>query len=97
MYKERNTRTNLPAEIELLAGGGEDGAEESTASSFVAKGGGSANKSWFFQPNPSLLRPDKLVPYLEEKNPRFGDSRPARPIISALSSGGRVRSFACGP
>ena len=66
MYKERNTRTNLPAEIELLAASEEDGAEEYRFL-FVAKGGGSANKSWFFQPNPSLLRPDKLVPYLEEK------------------------------
>ena len=51
MYKERNTRTNLPAEIEILAATDDHGdkpAGHEYRLLFVAKGGGSANKSYFF-------------------------------------------------
>ncbi len=75
MYKERNTRTNLPAEIEILAATDDHGdkpAGHEYRLLFVAKGGGSANKSYFFQATPSLLRADALLPFLEEKILQIG-------------------------
>ena len=75
MYKEQNTRTNLPAEIEILAATDDHGDTEAAQEYrllFVAKGGGSANKSYFFQATPALLRPDKLLPFLEEKILQIG-------------------------
>ena len=62
MYEETNTKTNLPAQIEIYADG-----EEAYKFLFLAKGGGSANKSFLFQATPSVLTPDRLVPFLEEK------------------------------
>ncbi len=61
-FEERNTRTNLPAQIEIF----EDG-EDAYKFLFVAKGGGSANKSFLFQAVPSTLTRDRLLPFLEEK------------------------------
>ncbi|MEO1191652.1 MAG: fumarate hydratase [Pseudomonadota bacterium] len=62
MYEEINTRTNLPAQIDIYAEG-----EEAYKFLFVAKGGGSANKTFLFQATPSVLNPDRLIPYLEER------------------------------
>lgn len=62
MYEETNTRTNLPAQIDIYAEG-----EEAYKFLFVAKGGGSANKTFLFQATPSVLNPDRLLPYLEER------------------------------
>ena len=62
MFEERNTRTNLPAQIEIYAEG-----ESAYKFLFVAKGGGSANKTFLFQGTPSLLTRDRLLPFLKEK------------------------------
>ncbi|SHO60575.1 fumarase, class I, homodimeric [Pseudoxanthobacter soli DSM 19599] len=62
MYEERNTRSNLPAQIELYAEG-----EDAYKFLFMAKGGGSANKTYLFQGVPSLLNPERLLPFLKEK------------------------------
>lgn len=67
MFDEKNTGTNLPAQIDLY----------STASNvyeflFVAKGGGSANKTFLHQAVPSVLAPDRLLPFLEEKVAELG-------------------------
>ena len=62
MYEETNTRNNLPAQIDLYA---DDG--DTYKFLFVAKGGGSANKSFLFQATPAILQPDKLVAFLDEK------------------------------
>jgi fumarate hydratase class I len=62
MYEESNTRNNLPAQIDLYA---EEG--EAYKFLFVAKGGGSANKSFLFQATPAILQPDKLTAFLDEK------------------------------
>jgi fumarate hydratase class I len=62
MYEETNTKSNLPAQIEIYAEG-----EEAYKFLFIAKGGGSANKSFLFQATPSVLTPDRLIPFLEEK------------------------------
>ncbi len=62
MYEEKNTGTNLPAQIDLYA---TEGAEYKFL--FVAKGGGSANKTMLFQETKALLTPEKLEKFLVEK------------------------------
>lgn len=57
MYEEVNTGCNLPAQIEIHA---EEGNEYKFL--FIAKGGGSANKTYLYQETKALLNPDKLVP-----------------------------------
>jgi len=67
MTEEKNTGTNLPAQIDLYA---DDGDEYHFL--FMAKGGGSANKTFLFQTTPSLLREDLLLKFLEEKIRELG-------------------------
>src|SRR3954466_5057233 len=62
MFEEVNTRSNLPAQIEIYAEG-----EDAYKFLFVAKGGGSANKTFLFQATPSLLTRDRLMAFLKEK------------------------------
>jgi fumarate hydratase class I len=62
MYQEVNTGSNLPAQIELYA---TDGDEYHFL--FMAKGGGSANKSYLFQETKSLLNPQSLLAFVEQK------------------------------
>jgi fumarate hydratase class I len=62
MYEEKNTRTNLPAQIDIYEEG-----EDSYKLLFMAKGGGSANKSFLHQATPSVLAPDRLLKYLDER------------------------------
>jgi fumarate hydratase class I len=62
MYDEVNTRTNLPAQIEIYATGGDE-----YHFLFVTKGGGSANKSLLFQETRAILNPASLMKFLEEK------------------------------
>jgi fumarate hydratase class I len=62
MFKEVNTGTNLPAQIDLYATGG-----DSYEFLFIAKGGGSANKTFLFQETRALLTPDGLRKFFEEK------------------------------
>ncbi len=62
MFEEKNTRNNLPADITLYAEG-----EDAYKFLFVAKGGGSANKTFLFQGTPSLLTHDRMIAFLKEK------------------------------
>jgi fumarate hydratase class I len=62
MFEEKNTGDNLPAQIEILAEG-----EDAYKFLFIAKGGGSANKSFLFQGAPSLLTHDRMLAFLKEK------------------------------
>jgi fumarate hydratase, class I len=62
MWDEVNTRTNLPAEIRISV---VDGDQYKLL--FLAKGGGSANKSFLFQETRALLNPDSLLRFLDEK------------------------------
>jgi fumarate hydratase class I len=62
MFEEKNTGTNLPAQIEIYA---TEGHEYHFL--FMAKGGGSANKSLLFQETKALLNPKSLVAFLEQK------------------------------
>jgi fumarate hydratase class I len=67
MYEEANSKTNLPAQIDLFA---TDGATYEFL--FVAKGGGSANKSMLFQETKALLNPASLEKFLEQKLKSLG-------------------------
>ncbi len=62
MFEEKNTKNNLPAQIDLYAEG-----DASYDFLFVAKGGGSANKTFLYQGTPSLLTHDRLIEFLKEK------------------------------
>ena len=67
MYKEVNTKCNLPAQIDIDA---EEGMEYRFLC--VVKGGGSANKSYLYQMTKAVLNPDTLVPFLVEKMKTLG-------------------------
>jgi fumarate hydratase, class I len=69
MYEEVNTRTNLPAQIDLMATPGDE-----YKFLFMAKGGGSANKTFFYQETKALLNEDSLMRFLEEKVMTLGTS-----------------------
>ena len=66
MWEEKNTGTNLPAQIEIYADT-KPGHELEYSFMFMAKGGGSANKSLMFQETKALLNPEKLDEFLDEK------------------------------
>ena len=69
MFTERNTGTNLPAQIEIEAVPG-----SAYKFLFMAKGGGSANKSFLFQETKALLNPEGLTRFLEENLRSLGTS-----------------------
>jgi fumarate hydratase class I len=62
MFEEKNTKTNLPAQIDIYAEG-----EAEYKFLFMAKGGGSANKTFLFQQTPSVLTHDRMIAFLKEK------------------------------
>jgi fumarate hydratase, class I len=66
MFEEKNTRSNMPAQVELYAQGSGD-AEDEYKFLFIAKGGGSANKSFLFQATPSILTRERMLAFLKEK------------------------------
>ena len=65
MFEETNTKSNMPAQIDIYADGQEN--EAAYKFLFVAKGGGSANKSFLFQATPSILTHDRMLAFLKEK------------------------------
>jgi len=69
MFKEVNTRTNLPAQIDLYATAGDE-----YHFLFIAKGGGSANKTFLYQQTKSLLNPKSLAKFLEDNVKTIGTS-----------------------
>jgi fumarate hydratase class I len=82
LYQEKNSGTNLPAQIDILA---TDGMEYSFL--FVAKGGGSANKSYLFQESKALLNPGTLEQFLVEKMRALGTAA-CPPYHLAFAIGG---------
>jgi fumarate hydratase class I len=62
MFEEKNTRNNMPAQVEIYAEG-----DDAYKFLFIAKGGGSANKSFLFQATPSILTHDRMLAFLKEK------------------------------
>ncbi len=73
MFEEVNTANNLPAQIDIYSTSGESHATEFELL-FVAKGGGSANKTFLYQENRSILSPGKLEDYLATKMRTIGTS-----------------------
>jgi fumarate hydratase, class I len=73
MWDEKNTGSNLPAQIELYA---EDpnGHPDAYKFLFMAKGGGSANKSYLYQETKALLNPKRMMQFLDEKLRLIGTS-----------------------
>jgi fumarate hydratase class I len=67
MWEEKNTNTNLPAQLDLAACDGSD-----YRFLFVAKGGGSANKSYLYQETRAILSPKALVEFLTSKMVSLG-------------------------
>jgi fumarate hydratase class I len=64
MFEEKNTKSNMPAQIEIYA---ENDHEDEYKFLFMAKGGGSANKSFLYQATPSILTHDRMLAFLKEK------------------------------
>jgi len=62
MFEEKNTKNNMPAQVEIYAEG-----EDAYKLLFIAKGGGSANKAFLFQATPSILTHDRMLAFLKEK------------------------------
>jgi fumarate hydratase class I len=88
MYEEVNTDTNLPAEIKIAA---VDGDEYKFL--FIAKGGGSANKSYLFQETKALLNEKTLLPWLFDKMKTLGTAA-CPPYHLAIVVGGTSAEFA---
>jgi len=88
MYKEVNTGSNLPAQIELYATEG-----EAYKFLFMAKGGGSANKSYLFQETKALLNPDSLMKFLDQKIRSLGTAA-CPPYHLAIVVGGTSAEYA---
>ena len=87
MYTEKNTGSNLPAQIEIYS---EPGDEYELL--FVAKGGGSANKSFLYQETKALLNPDSLRAFVD-KNLRTIGTSACPPYHLALVIGGTSAEF----
>ena len=87
MFEEVNTRTNLPAQIEIYA---DQGSEYKLM--FMAKGGGSANKSFLFQETRALLNPEGLRSFVDEKLRMIGTAA-CPPYHLALVIGGTSAEY----
>lgn len=87
LYTEKNTGTNLPAQIELYADSG-----AAYRFLFIAKGGGSANKTFLYQETKALLNPNSLRSFVTEKIRTLGTSA-CPPYHLALVIGGTSAEF----
>jgi fumarate hydratase class I len=87
MYTEKNTGTNLPAQIDLYA---KPGSEYHFL--FIAKGGGSANKTFLYQETKALLNPTSLLAFVADKIRTLGTSA-CPPYHLALIVGGLSAEF----
>ncbi len=87
MYEEKNTGTNLPAQVELYATRG-----DAYKFLFMAKGGGSANKTYLFQETKAVLNPETLVRFMTEKMKTLGTAA-CPPYHLAFVVGGTSAEF----
>ena len=87
MFQETNTRTNLPAQIELYADQG-----STYKLMFMTKGGGSANKSMLFQETKALLNPERLLDFIDEKLRMLGTAA-CPPYHLAIVIGGTSAEY----
>ncbi len=87
MYEEKNSGSNLPAQIELYATSG-----ERYEFLFITKGGGSANKSFLFQETRAILDPESLLRFLDAKIRTLGTAA-CPPYHLAIVIGGTSAEF----
>ncbi|CAN5219474.1 fumarate hydratase [soil metagenome] len=96
-YEEKNTGSNLPAQIELYSTPskvGPDGVSRPEYKFlFMAKGGGSANKSFLFQETKAILNPARMLSFLDEKIRSLGTAA-CPPYHLAIVIGGTSAEFA---
>ncbi len=92
MWEEKNTGTNLPAQIELYSTPSHDGTPEYKFL-FMAKGGGSANKSFLYQETKAVLNPQRMLAFLDEKIRSLGTAA-CPPYHLAVVIGGTSAEFA---
>lgn len=90
MYEEKNTGDNLPAQIDI--GQAEEKKAHSYEFLFMAKGGGSANKTFLFQATPSILNKERLVPFITSKLKELGTSA-CPPYHLAIVVGGTSAEY----
>jgi fumarate hydratase, class I len=88
MWEEKNTGNNLPAQIELYASG-----KDYYDFLFMAKGGGSANKSYLYQETKAVLNPASMMAFLEEKIRSLGTAA-CPPYHLAIVVGGTSAEYA---
>jgi fumarate hydratase, class I len=88
MWEERNTGSNLPAQIEIYATGGDE-----YKFLFMAKGGGSANKSYLYQETKAVLNPARMTAFLQEKIASLGTAA-CPPYHLAIVVGGTSAEYA---
>lgn len=91
-WEEKNTGSNLPAQIELYADT-QAGHETTYKFLFMAKGGGSANKSFLYQETKAILNPDAMLKFLDEKLRSLGTAA-CPPYHLAIVIGGTSAEFA---
>ena len=91
MWEEKNTGSNLPAQIELYADTA-PGHETTYKFLFMAKGGGSANKSYLYQETKAVLNPDSMMRFLDEKVRSLGTAA-CPPYHLAIVVGGTSAEF----
>src|SRR6476661_1811961 len=91
-YDEKNTGTNLPAQIEIYSTSQSSGKPEYKFL-FMAKGGGSANKSFLFQETKAILNPERMLTFLDEKIRSLGTAA-CPPYHLAVVIGGTSAEFA---
>ena len=91
MWQERNTGSNLPAQVEIYANT-HPGHEAEYEFLFMAKGGGSANKSFLFQETTALLNPERFAAFLDEKLRMIGTAA-CPPYHLAIVVGGTSAEF----
>jgi fumarate hydratase class I len=92
-YEEKNTGTNLPAQIELYSTSDDAAHGPVYKFLFMAKGGGSANKSYLFQETKAVLNPTRLLEFLDEKIRGLGTAA-CPPYHLAIVIGGTSAEFA---
>ena len=91
MWEEKNTGSNLPAQIDIEASTAHDIEEYQFL--FMAKGGGSANKSYLYQETKAILNPDSMMKFLEEKIRSLGTAA-CPPYHLAITIGGTSAEWA---
>ncbi len=92
MWEEKNTGTNLPAQVELYSTPGED-VDPAYKFLFMAKGGGSANKSFLYQETKAVLNEKRMLEFLDEKIRSLGTAA-CPPYHLAVVVGGTSAEFA---